>query len=140
MPGFLVLRTPHSAFGGDPIGVGVGIGIGIEGDGMSFGHERLDVYRVAVESLREERSEHAAGGIDPDTDSDPEEDFDAEAVPNKLLHQTGATPLERGAQGQPGRVDFLDVFSVKKTGPNIALHWTRRKKRASEIRRSRMTP
>ncbi len=33
-------------FGGDSIGVGIGIGIGIE---MSLGHERLDVYRAAVE-------------------------------------------------------------------------------------------
>jgi len=32
------------------IGVGVGIGIGVEkGIGMAFGHEKLDVYRAAIE-------------------------------------------------------------------------------------------
>ena len=31
------------------IGVGVGIGIGVEGDDMGFGHEKLDVYRAAIE-------------------------------------------------------------------------------------------
>ena len=31
-----------------PVGVGVGIGIGIEGNTMSFGDERLDVYRAAI--------------------------------------------------------------------------------------------
>ena len=31
------------------IGVGVGIGIGIERIRMSFGHEKLDVYRAAIE-------------------------------------------------------------------------------------------
>ena len=31
------------------IGVGIGIGIGVEGDDMGFGHERLDVYRAAIE-------------------------------------------------------------------------------------------
>jgi hypothetical protein len=35
--------------GGDLIDVGVGIGIGIEDDDMSFGRERLDVYRAALE-------------------------------------------------------------------------------------------
>jgi len=31
------------------LGVGIGIGIGIEGNDMSFGHERLDVHRAALE-------------------------------------------------------------------------------------------
>ena len=31
------------------IGVGVGIGIGIEKSKMGFGHEKLDVYRAAIE-------------------------------------------------------------------------------------------
>ena len=41
---------------------------------MSFGHERLDASRAAIEygSLREEPAEYAAGGIDTDTDTDPE--------------------------------------------------------------------
>ena len=29
--------------------IGIGIGIGVEGDDMGFGHERLDVYRAAIE-------------------------------------------------------------------------------------------
>ena len=34
----------------DKIGVGVGIGIGVEKEiGMAFGHEKLDVYRAAIE-------------------------------------------------------------------------------------------
>jgi hypothetical protein len=48
------------------IAVGVGIGIGIEADDMSFGPERLDVYRGVATT----RSEYAAVRIDPDADSD----------------------------------------------------------------------
>ena len=29
--------------------VGIGIGIGIERNEMGFGHEKLDVYRAAIE-------------------------------------------------------------------------------------------
>jgi hypothetical protein len=53
-------------FGGDPIGVGVGIGIGVEGNDMSCGHKRLDVYRAATKTW----PEYAAVEIDSDTDSD----------------------------------------------------------------------
>jgi hypothetical protein len=36
----------------DKIGVGVGIGVGAEKEiGMAFGHEKLDVYRAAIESV-----------------------------------------------------------------------------------------
>jgi hypothetical protein len=41
---------------------------------MSFGHERLDVYRATIEQagrmVREASTEYAAGGIDTDDDSD----------------------------------------------------------------------
>jgi hypothetical protein len=46
--------NPAHASCSDLIGVGVGIGIGIEGDGMSFGHERLDVYQAALEYVGQE--------------------------------------------------------------------------------------
>jgi hypothetical protein len=43
-----------------------------EGDGMSFGHERLDGHQAALENVGP--AAYAAVGIDPDadTDSDPE--------------------------------------------------------------------
>ena len=90
-------------FGGDSIGVGFGIGIGIEGIEMSFGHERLDVYRAAVEyvSVREESAEHAAGGVDTDTDtdSDPEGRQAGGEMPNEALHRAGATePIGKRAR------------------------------------------
>jgi hypothetical protein len=31
------------------IGVGVGIGIGVKRNNIGFGHEKLDVYRAAIE-------------------------------------------------------------------------------------------
>jgi hypothetical protein len=63
------------------IGVGVGIGIGVEKEiGMAFGHEKLDVTRVAMltklghrgYAVHEASAEYGAGGIDPDTDTDPD--------------------------------------------------------------------
>jgi hypothetical protein len=33
------------------IGVGVGIGIGVERTSRAFGHERLDVYRLAIDDV-----------------------------------------------------------------------------------------
>jgi hypothetical protein len=61
--------------------IGVGVGIGVEkGIGMAFGHEKLDVYRVAMltklghrgYAVHEASAEYGAGGIDPDTDTDPD--------------------------------------------------------------------
>ena len=63
--------------------VGVGVGIGIEGNTMSFGHERLDVYRVAIEA-----ADYAKAGIDSDTDAD-----------SDPAGAAGASPLpERGSR------------------------------------------
>ena len=50
------MNPRHSSFAererqreADKIGVGVGIGIGVEKEiGMAFGHEKLDVVRVAM--------------------------------------------------------------------------------------------
>ena len=65
----------------DKIGLGVGIGIGVEKEiGMAFGHEKLDVTRVAMltklghrgYAVHEASAEYGAGGIDPDTDTDPD--------------------------------------------------------------------
>jgi len=65
----------------DKIGVGVGIGIGVEKEiGMAFGHEKLDVFRVAMltrlgqrgYSVHEEKEEYRTDQIDPDTDTDPD--------------------------------------------------------------------
>ena len=78
----------------DAFGVGVGIGIGVERSSMAFGHEKLDVYRVAIEyvgwvyryceTLKGHRNAKdqllrasqcvSCGGGDPDTDTDPDAD------------------------------------------------------------------
>jgi hypothetical protein len=64
--------------------IGVGIGIGIEHD-MSFSHEQLDVYRVALEP-----AEYGTAGIDTDvdTDSDPVGGSRAKGLPNRSLEPT----------------------------------------------------
>jgi hypothetical protein len=69
--------------------IGVGVGIGVEKEiGMAFGHEKLDVYRAAIETVgwayrfcealaghrnAKEPGEYRTEEIDPDTDADPDD-------------------------------------------------------------------
>ena len=77
--------------------IGVGIGIGIEHD-LSFGDERPDVYRAAIEYV---------GWVHRATDRfrcryrfRPRGELAAREMPNKTLHQPGTT----GPSGQAGSV------------------------------------
>ncbi len=46
---------------------------------MGFGHERLDVYRAAIEYVvREEQTEYEASRIDTDSDTDSDTEGKAE--------------------------------------------------------------
>ena len=76
---------------------------------MSFGHERPDVYRAAIEyvgwAYRGQR-------IDSDTDSDPEGNLLAGEMPNRTLH----VPCTTGPNGQAGSVPVrrrLASFGVR---------------------------
>ncbi|MCK6556910.1 transposase [Candidatus Binatia bacterium] len=88
-------KRRRGAFGLNQIGVG--IGIGIEED-MSFGHERLDVYRAAIEYV---------GWVQRTTDRfrcryrfRPRGELVAREMPNRRLRVLGTT----GPSGQAGSV------------------------------------